>query len=111
MKRSKSKIKGIIEAKKNSYGKIPTNTLSGGSRKYDSKDILQYRVWSHPIGKDVVLHTFKTYDQALKKSKELQKRKNLAYVEKPIGVIKNKSESEHREIVLLNLPKNDGMKI
>ena len=85
MKRSKSKIKGIIEAKKNSYGKIPTNTLSGGSRKYDSKDILQYRVWSHPIGKDVVLHTFKTYDQALKKSKELQKRKNLAYVEKPIS--------------------------
>ena len=130
----KDKNRKAMYAKK----KIPLLTSSGGSEKYNSKKILEYRIWVHPVDSSDYVHTYPKHWMAMDKKSELEKKvvtdkeikeidnanknneneffnkklkrrkKNIWYVEEPIGVIKDKkSEHGYRE-VSLTYPKRMG---
>lgn len=78
--------------------KIPALTKSGGERKVNSKNILEYRVWVHPKkGGDDYYYRSKTHKGILVIRKSVLKE---GYVEEPLGVVLDKDE-EYREVHLI----------
>jgi|SRR5436190_22146911 len=65
-------------------GEYPAYVNSGGGIFYDQ--VLEYRVWVHPLGKDVYYHAFVTYQEALQFSK------STLNAERPLVLV---SQEEH----------------
>lgn len=65
-------------------GTYPADAKSGGGYFYD--DILEYRVWVHPIDDQVCFWAFPTYEEAFAFSK------NTARAEKPLVLVR---QQEH----------------
>ena len=78
---------------------IPALTAMGGTAKIDSKSILEYRVWVHPKkGGDDYYYRSTSYKRILEIAKQV---KDEGYVEKPLGVVRDKtSEHDYREVRL-----------
>jgi len=95
-KKSGSGKKGTTSA---SGKNIPALTMSGGSRPKHSSDILEYRVWVKPFkGGDDFYYRSESYKEILRLQKKAKKE---GFVEKPLGVIRDKkSEEGYREVVL-----------
>ena len=79
---------------------IPALVSSGGTEKFNSKNIVEYRVWIHPKTGDDYYYRSSTFDDIVKIAKASQ---DEGFVEKPLGVIKDR-ESPHgyREVVLID---------
>lgn len=86
---------------------IPALTSIGGTTRYDSKEILEYRVWVHPkAGGDDYYYRAETWTEIVDIGKSVQ---HEGYVELPLGVIKDdKSPHGYREVKLTGIPGLEG---